>query len=45
MDLLWADPDNEVTNWNENDVAVSSKFGMNVLAKVISLRNSSFHVY
>jgi serine/threonine-protein phosphatase PP1 catalytic subunit len=33
-DLLWSDPDNDVTNWNENDVAVSFTFGVNIVNKV-----------
>ena len=33
-DLLWSDPDNDVTDWNENDAGVSSRFGVNIVNKV-----------
>lgn len=35
-DLLWADPDNNVQGWGENDRGVSYTFGGDVVAKFLS---------
>lgn len=34
-DLLWADPDKDVTGWGENDRGVSFTFGSDVVAKFL----------
>jgi serine/threonine-protein phosphatase PP1 catalytic subunit len=34
-DLLWADPDKEITGWDENDRGVSYIFGPDVVAKFL----------
>ena len=34
-DLLWADPDKDVTGWGENDRGVSFTFGADVVAKFL----------
>jgi len=34
-DLLWADPDREVTGWNENERGVSHTFGPDVVTKFL----------
>ena len=34
-DLLWSDPDKEVTGWGENDRGVSFTFGSEVVAKFL----------
>ncbi|CAF1248979.1 unnamed protein product [Rotaria magnacalcarata] len=38
-DLLWADPDNSVQDWCENDAGVSCRFGINVLSKFLNRHN------
>jgi serine/threonine-protein phosphatase PP1 catalytic subunit len=35
-DLLWADPDKEITGWDENDRGVSFIFGPDVVAKFLT---------
>lgn len=34
-DLLWSDPDKEVSGWGENDRGVSFTFGAEVVAKFL----------
>ena len=34
-DLLWSDPDNDVTEWGENDRGLSYTFGAEVVAKFL----------
>ena len=34
-DLLWSDPDKEVTGWGENDRGVSFTFGPDVVSKFL----------
>lgn len=34
-DLLWSDPDKDVTGWGENDRGVSFTFGPEVVAKFL----------
>jgi len=34
-DLLWSDPDKDVSNWGENDRGVSFTFGANVVSKFL----------
>ena len=34
-DLLWSDPDKEVTGWGENDRGVSYTFGQDIVAKFL----------
>lgn len=34
-DLLWADPDKEITGWGENDRGVSFTFGSDVVARFL----------
>ncbi len=34
-DLLWSDPDKEVTGWGENDRGVSYTFGQDIVAKYL----------
>ncbi|XP_059489422.1 serine/threonine-protein phosphatase PP1-gamma catalytic subunit B-like isoform X2 [Neocloeon triangulifer] len=38
-DLLWSDPDREVTGWNENERGVSYTFGPDVVAKFLEKHN------
>lgn len=35
-DLLWSDPDKDVTGWGENDRGVSFTFGTDVVAKFLN---------
>ncbi len=35
-DLLWSDPDKDVTGWGENDRGVSFTFGPDVVAKFLN---------
>lgn len=34
-DLLWADPDKEITGWSENDRGVSFTFGPDVVTRFL----------
>lgn len=35
-DLLWSDPDKDVSSWGENDRGVSYTFGADVVAKFLA---------
>jgi serine/threonine-protein phosphatase PP1 catalytic subunit len=35
-DLLWSDPDNDITGWGENDRGVSFTFGPDVVQKFLA---------
>ena len=35
-DLLWSDPDKEITGWGENDRGVSFTFGADVVGKFLN---------
>ena len=35
-DLLWSDPDKDVTGWGENDRGVSFTFGADVVSKFLN---------
>lgn len=35
-DLLWSDPDKDVTGWGENDRGVSFTFGPEVVSKFLN---------
>jgi serine/threonine-protein phosphatase PP1 catalytic subunit len=35
-DLLWSDPDKDVSGWGENDRGVSFTFGADVVARFLS---------
>ena len=35
-DLLWSDPDKDVTGWGENDRGVSFTFGADVVTKFLN---------
>lgn len=35
LDLLWSDPDKDVSGWGENDCGVSFTFGPDVAAKFL----------
>jgi serine/threonine-protein phosphatase PP1 catalytic subunit len=34
-DLLWADPDKDISGWNENDRGVSFTFGSDIVGKFL----------
>ncbi|HEV7738401.1 MAG TPA: metallophosphoesterase, partial [Chlamydiales bacterium] len=34
-DLLWSDPDKEITGWSENDRGVSFTFGADVVSRFL----------
>lgn len=35
-DLLWSDPDSDITGWGENDRGVSFTFGADVVQKFLA---------
>ena len=44
-DLLWADPDKEVSGWAENDRGVSFTFGSDVVNKFLNKHDLGKNAY